>query len=87
MSLVCEVHGYHSPHVTECDAHHIWPQAWGGPTIASNLVTICPTGHRNVHELLEEYTLAGGTPPWAVLERWGMAERSLAAKGWARGAV
>lgn len=79
----CTVHRYHSPHVAGCDVHHILPRSWGGPTVRSNLVTICPSGHRNIHELLAEYVRVKGTPPWDVLEGWGPAERALAAKGWA----
>lgn len=48
----CVVHGYHYPNITVPDVHHIWPKEFGGPDIPSNKVTVCPTGHRNIHEYI-----------------------------------
>jgi hypothetical protein len=78
----CQIHRYHSPHVVDTDVHHIVPLSWGGPNIPSNKVSICPTGHRNVHELLREYAEFGGTPPWEIRCRFSVAERELAQRGW-----
>jgi hypothetical protein len=80
----CEVHLTHTPHMALGDEHHVWPKGLGGPDIPSNIVTVCPTGHRNIHQLLEEFALYKGVPPWDVLKRWGVEERKLAALGWKR---
>lgn len=32
------------------DAHHVWHWADGGPTALDNLVMLCPTHHRAIHE-------------------------------------
>lgn len=82
MSDTCVVHASHCPSVHEPDHHHIWPQGEGGPDVAQNLVVVCPTGHRNIHELIREYEAAGGVPTWEVLRRWNPAERALALRGW-----
>ena len=52
LSQSCEVHGDHRPRVITPHHHHIVPLGMGGPNIASNIVTICPTGHANVHAAL-----------------------------------
>ena len=78
----CTVHAAHAPHVAGTDRHHIWPQGDGGPDVEANVVVICPTGHRNLHELLEAYRRAAGAPHWSVLQHFGKAERELARRGW-----
>jgi hypothetical protein len=40
--------------------HHIYPQEWGGPTVSSNLVEVCDTGHYNIHAILT--LMVAGTP-------------------------
>lgn len=80
----CEQHSYHSPMVSDVDVHHVWPKFAGGPDVPENRVTICPTGHRNVHELLREYMHAGAEPSWSIRQHYGPAERALAAEGWQR---
>ncbi|HXF73370.1 MAG TPA: HNH endonuclease [Actinomycetota bacterium] len=78
----CEIHAYHSPHVSDTDLHHVVPLAWGGADELANEVSICPTGHRNVHELLREYAVFGGEPPWEVRRTFSVAERELARRAW-----
>jgi hypothetical protein len=46
---VCQVHGDHRPIPLELHRHHVWPQAMGGPDVEANKVTVCPTGHANIH--------------------------------------
>ncbi len=48
----CQVHRVHVPRCYDVDLHHVWPLGEGGPETPENTVRICPTGHRNVHELL-----------------------------------
>lgn len=79
----CQVHRRHSPHVAEPDLHHIWPKGQGGPDVPANRVSICPTGHRNVHELLRLAFKYGGVElvPWEQRRLWPPAERRLARMG------
>ena len=78
------MHQVHRPRVVDIDVHHIWPMGQGGPDIALNRVAICPTGHRNVHELLREYMHRGGDVPWEVRRLYAPGERRLAKLGWDR---
>lgn len=32
--------------------HHVWPRGAGGPDIAANRITICETGHSNLHTIM-----------------------------------
>lgn len=43
------MHNTHRPGVVTTHDHHIQPHAMGGTSDADNMVTICPTGHYNVH--------------------------------------
>lgn len=80
---ICQGHAYHSPRPQHLDSHHVIPSAWDGPDVRSNLVSLCPTGHRNVHYLLDSYVRAHGEPSWVVRRSFGPGERALAARAWA----
>jgi len=73
----CEVHKYHWPRPLRTVKHHIWPQEYGGPTVPTNLVLVCDTGHYNIHAVLDAL-LKGTTPP-----KTHKAEQSLALAGYA----
>lgn len=77
----CQVHGDHRPRVGDVEVHHIWPKGMGGPDVPGNKVSICPTGHTNVHMLLREWVRLGAEPPWEVRQRYHPAERDLAERG------
>lgn len=83
-SAPCEVHrpSNHRPMPHLNHEHHIWPLGWGGPNTAENKVVICPTGHANIHVLLNEYNRLGGQPPWTFRQHFGQGERDLAKAGW-----
>lgn len=83
--VTCQVHGWHRPRVHEPDVHHIWPLGDGGPQTADNQVVVCPTGHRNIHQLLAQYRAWAdrGVPPWSIRRQYSLGERRLAAQGWA----
>lgn len=71
----CEVHTRHSPRSLRIEVHHIQPRGMGGPDIASNRVSVCPTGHFNIHHVLD-LLLAGkpvnvGTPKERALAKQG----------------
>lgn len=80
----CKVHAYHSPRQEYCQRHHILPLSWGGKSEGTNLISICPTGHANIHYLLDQYEEHDGTPPWDILRSFGPKERKLAELGWKR---
>lgn len=58
------------------------PLSWGGPDEEYNRVAVCPTGHRNIHRLLDALraTAEGrATPP--KQNEWGEGERDIAHRG------
>ena len=82
MANACRVHlhtGY-----TPIDEHHIWPKGLGGPDTDANLITICPNGHRAVHEYLRLLQKGGGKVPWLERRKFGRKVRRLAERGYAQ---
>lgn len=49
----------HRPDSVVLEHHHVWPQEFGGPTVAENLVWICATAHNSVHAYLRRFIHAG----------------------------
>jgi len=78
----CEVHKYHRPTPAETEEHHVHPLEWGGADTPRNVVQVCPTGHVNIHSLLDAYVEHDGDPPWEVLRDYGAEERTIAEKGY-----
>lgn len=78
----CALHRSHRPTPEGYVVHHVVPLSWGGTNEGSNRVTICPTGLRNVHELLDLYVAANGVPPWPALRHFGATTRALARRAW-----
>jgi hypothetical protein len=78
---VCAVHGYHWPKPIGVVVHHIQPLAAGGPDVAANRVTICPTGHLNVHRLLDLLWRTSPADPDAIKGKGTRKERALARQG------
>lgn len=73
----CQVHKTHVPKPLGVVVHHIQPRAMLGPDADSNRVTICDSGHRNIHRLLDD--LLHGGP----MRRGGTrTERKLAQQGY-----
>ncbi len=83
-SLPCQQHSKHFPKVQLTHRHHVWPLGLGGPDIEDNIVIICPTGHTNVHRLIDEYKAMNGNVPYSVIRRFAWSERRLAKLGWDR---
>lgn len=65
----CLVHGSHRPEVITPHDHHIQPLGMGGPDVATNIVTICPTGHGNVHAALAAIVFGHEMPKVTRRER------------------
>lgn len=62
----CVVHKEHRPRPARTVRHHVWPQEFGGPSVPTNLVWICDTGHYTIHVglalLLKGEAVRIGTP-------------------------
>jgi hypothetical protein len=81
----CTVHKRHSPRSHINEIHHVWPRGDGGPDTAANKVTICATGHNNVHDLINRYRKSpDGTVAWEIRRTYSPGERQLAMVGWRR---
>ncbi len=79
----CQVHsGLHVPASHLNHKHHVWPLSLGGPDSRTNQVIVCPTGHYNIHALLDEYVTLRGEVPWSVIRRYAFGERKYAKLGY-----
>lgn len=83
-ALPCAVHGKHIPASHQNHYHHVWPRGTGGPDIKANQVVVCPTGHYNIHQLLDLFLLHSGEVPYSTLRTFAFEERRLARLGWER---
>lgn len=72
----CDVHGSHTPKPLRIEAHHLQPLGMAGPDTPSNRVNVCPTGHFNIHHVLDD--LLRGQLPTAGTRK----ERALAKQGY-----
>ncbi len=73
----CVLHRYHSPVPASFDEHHAIPVSMGGPDVPSNLVVVCPTGHRNVHVCIAKLIRGGDVSDFGETTR-ALARRALA---------
>jgi hypothetical protein len=80
----CTVHNKHTPTSHINHEHHVWPLGHGGPDIAENKIVVCPTGHYNIHALLQEYLTAHGDVPYSLVKTYGKGERDAAKLGYDR---
>jgi hypothetical protein len=55
----CNVHNYHRPKPLRLVDHHIQPLGMGGEDVWANRVTVCDTGHYNMHRLLGDLIRIG----------------------------
>jgi len=78
----CTVHGSHWPRVHGTMIHHIRPLSWSGPDIASNKVEVCPTGHTNIHILLDLLSDRRGVPLTDETKGFSRGEIALAQRGY-----
>lgn len=82
MADLCPCVARHNPQPRELNAHHILPKSWGGQSVATNLIVICPTTHSSTHQLLNAYVHAGGTPDKATLALYNRFTQGLAKQAW-----
>lgn len=77
---ICKVHRSHRPWVSDPEIHHIEPLGMGGEDVRTNVVTVCPTGHTNLHNLLRIALRHGGSVkkvPWKIRRKYSFAERMI----------
>jgi hypothetical protein len=79
----CHCVTFHRPKVMELDKHHIWPTGDGGPDVPENLIWLCPTTHRNVHEYLRLLLKYEGEVP-STAPSYPRFTREVAWKGYRR---
>lgn len=60
------------------EIHHVWPEGYHGPNIASNKVKICCNAHSDIHDLMER--MLRGKPYDPKL--YGRTIRALAQRGY-----
>lgn len=82
-TAACPCVAEHRPASYVTNRHHIIPESWGGPSVADNLIDICPNTHTATHRLINAYIHAGGTPSWDVQQHYNALARDLAARAWA----
>jgi hypothetical protein len=75
----CNVHNYHRPTPLRLVDHHIQPLGMGGKDVWSNRVTVCDTGHYNIHRLLGDLIKSDGE---SMRPGGSHMERQLARQGW-----
>lgn len=78
----CQIHKHRDK--VPVDLHHIWPQEFGGPTRAENLIVLCANGHRLVHEYLELLINGNGKVVWSIRMLYGPKTRKVAELGYSR---
>lgn len=78
----CACVATHSPAAYVPAKHHALPQSWGGQTVPSNLVMLCPNAHTATHRLIDEYVRAGGDPGWETRRHFSAYVRDLALRAW-----
>jgi hypothetical protein len=78
----CRCVKQHHPAATSLDAHHVWPEGHGGPTVPENLVWLCPTCHRNVHEILDTWARAGAPHPIGHHNQWAYHVAEIGWEAW-----
>jgi hypothetical protein len=83
-SLPCAVHAEHRPASHVQHRHHVWPLGAGGPDVRDNIVTVCATGHENLHALLRLLHKTGGRAAFPETRGYARAEIALARLGYER---
>src|ERR1044072_585882 len=80
----CQEHKKHMPASHINHRHHVWPLGEGGPNVEDNIIVVCATGHMNIHELMKEFKIHMGNPPYSVVRQYALEERKYAELGYKR---
>jgi hypothetical protein len=66
----CVLHKTHTPVTVVNELHHPFPQEWQkelwGEVRDNRRVSLCATGHNNVHAAIENYKKTNKFPDWCV---------------------
>lgn len=77
----CVLHDYHRPLSVVNELHHPFPQEWQrelwGEVRDDRRVSICATGHNNVHAALSWHAAYGEWPRWCVGNTRDLCELAL----------
>ena len=77
----CVLHAVHSPITVVNELHHPFPQAWQkrlwGEVRDDHTVSVCATGHNNVHAAIAYKEKNGKFPDWCVGATREMAQRAF----------
>lgn len=66
----CQCVKRHSPTPSLVHSHHIVPKYLGGADTKANLITLCPSGHYVVHDLIRKFIAADGVLPRGRTNRY-----------------
>lgn len=89
---VCANPIQHRPRTHAVDGAHHPPKAWQAQLLADDsttdqswwrIVILCPSEHRDYHDLLDAHVRTGGIPPWSVRRTYSPYIRALVAEAWA----
>ncbi len=85
----CVLHASHSPVTVINELHHPFPQAWQrkiwGEVRDDRTVSVCATGHNNVHQAILNFEFTGTYPSWCVGKTRDLAEEAVTLRAAARG--
>lgn len=77
----CVLHKSHTPVTIVNELHHPFPQAWQkalwGEVRDDTTVSICATGHNNVHAAIAYYEKYKKYPEWCVGATRDLAEQAV----------
>lgn len=77
----CVLHESHSPVTVVNELHHPFPQAWQkrlwGEVRDDTTVSVCATGHNNVHAAIAYYEKNKTYPRWCVGATRDLAEQAF----------
>lgn len=89
-SVPCVLHACHSPITVINELHHPFPQEWQkaiwGYVKDNRMVSLCATGHNNVHAAISYFEKNGVFPAWCVGKTRDLAQLAFTRRDEARAA-
>lgn len=80
-AVPCVLHASHSPVTIVNELHHPFPQAWQkklwGEVRDDETVSLCATGHNNVHAAITYFEKNKKFPDWCVGKTRDLAEEAF----------
>lgn len=85
----CVLHRTHSPITVINELHHVFPMEWQraiwGEVRDKQTISVCSTGHNNIHEAHRIHKRTGEFPTWCVGETREWAAEGLRRRQEAQG--